>query len=171
MAKEEKNEEVVENVEEAVVENEAEVSNAEVETSGDEIVIHEELNPIDTKGINVSEEVVAKIASIAASEVKGVVAMKGNGLGELFGGKPKGVKVQMGDKETIIDINITVEYGSRIPDVAWEVQNNVKTQVEMMTGLTIASVNINVQGISMQKKTQEQKPELEEADTGKEPEQ
>ena len=112
----------------------------------------------NTGNIKISEEVVATIAGIAASEVNGVASMNGGfvgGLSEMLGKKTKGVKVQVGDKETIIDINLTVEYGARIPDIAWEVQNKVKTQVESMTGLKGVVVNIHVQGVSLSKKKQE----------------
>ena len=112
----------------------------------------------DTKGISISEEVVATIAGIAAQEVKGVTAMNANGIGEMLGRKTRGVKVQIGEKETVIDINVTVEYGARIPDIAWEVQNKVKTQVEAMTGLNVVAVNVHIQGVSVPKKKQEVKP-------------
>ena len=109
----------------------------------------------DDNGIIISEEVIASIASIAAQEVKGVAAMTANGIGEVLGRKTKGVKVQSGDKDVIIDITLTIEYGARIPDIAWEVQNRVKTQVEAQTGLNVAAVNVHVQGISVTKKKTE----------------
>ena len=109
----------------------------------------------DINDINISEEVVATIAGIAAQEVKGVSSMNASGIGEMLGVKTKGVKVQVGEKDTIVDINLTVEYGSRIPDIAWEVQNKVKTQVESMTGLNVAAVNVHVQGVNMPKKKNE----------------
>ena len=121
-----------------------------VETSKEE-----ELSETEINGINISEEVVATIAGIAASEVNGVASMSGGfvgGLSEMLGKKTKGVKVQVGEKDTVIDINLTVEYGARIPDIAWEVQNKVKTQVESMTGLNVVAVNIHVQGVSLPKK-------------------
>lgn len=111
----------------------------------------------DTKGISISEEVVATIAGIAAQEVKGVASMNANGIGEMLGRKTRGVKVQIGEKDTVIDINISVEYGARIPDIAWEVQNKVKTQVETMTGLNVVAVNVHIQGVSVSKKKQEPK--------------
>ncbi len=111
----------------------------------------------DTKGISISEEVVATIAGIAAQEVKGVASMNANGIGEMLGRKTRGVKVQIGEKDTVIDINVTVEYGARIPDIAWEVQNKVKTQVETMTGLNVVAVNVHIQGVSVPKKKQEVK--------------
>ena len=137
-------------IEEAEKKMESKVDEDIVEISAD--------SEAEINGINISEEVVATIASIAASEVNGVANMNGGfvgGLSEMFGKKTKGVKVQVGDKETIIDINLTIEYGARIPDIAWEVQNKVKTQVESMTVLKGVIVNIHVQGVSVSKKKQE----------------
>lgn len=114
----------------------------------------EEVIENDGSGIKISDEVVAIIASMAASEVKGVANMSGGlvgGISEILGKKTKGVKVQVGEKETTIDISLIVEYGARIPDVAWEVQNKVKTQVECMTGLKVVSVNVIVQGVNFPK--------------------
>ena len=120
------------------------------------------------RGIKTSDEVVATIASMAASEVSGVYNMSGGfvgGISEMLGKKTKGIKVQVGEKETVIDISLIVEYGARIPDIAWEVQNKVKTQVESMTGLNVVAVNVHVQGVnlpkenkkSMEKKVEEEK--------------
>ena len=50
-----------------------------------------------------------------------------------------------------IDVNIIVEYGSRIPDVAFEIQNRVKKSVENMTGLKVAEVNVHVQGVKTER--------------------
>jgi len=122
----------------------------------------------DIKGINISEDVVATIAGMAAQEVKGVASMNASGIGEVFGIKTKGVKVQVDDKDAVIEISLNVEYGARIPDIAWEVQNKVKTQVETMTGLNVVSVNVHVQGVNTPKKKNAEvqaapvKPEIEE---------
>ena len=79
----------------------------------------------------------AVIAGIAVSEVKkGVSGMAGGfagGISEVFSGKKecsKGIKVEMDNKDTKIDVNIIVEYGTRIPEVAFEIQNRVKKAVE-----------------------------------------
>ena len=110
------------------------------------------LNP-DNEGIKISNDVVASIAGVAVSEVQGVYSMAGGiagGISEVFGGKKnltKGIKVEVGEKETKIDVNIIVEYGVRIPDVAFEIQGRVKKAVETMTGLKVSAVNIHVQGI------------------------
>lgn len=117
-------------------------------------------NETEVNGIKISDEVVAIIAGMAASEVKGVSSMNGGivgGISEMLGKKnfAKGVKVQVGEKEALIDLFITVEYGCRIPDIAWEIQNKVKTAVENMTGLSVVEVNIHVQGVNMPKEAKE----------------
>ncbi|MGN1092379.1 MAG: Asp23/Gls24 family envelope stress response protein, partial [Monoglobaceae bacterium] len=48
-----------------------------------------------------------------------------------------------------LDLSIVVEYGSNIPDVAWEVQDKVKTEIETMTGINVESVNVSVDGINV----------------------
>lgn len=110
------------------------------------------------EGIKIADDVVATIAGIAASDVPGVAGMAGGlagGISEILGRKnlTKGVKVQVGEKETSIDINIIVEYGARIPDVSWEIQKRVKKAVESMTGLKVVEVNIHVQGVNIEKET------------------
>lgn len=107
----------------------------------------------DNSGIKISNDVVASIAGVAVSEVSGVYSMAGGiagGISEVFSGKKnlsKGIKVEVGEKDTKIDVNIIVEYGVRIPDVAFEIQGRVKKAVETMTGLKVSGVNIHVQGI------------------------
>ena len=128
----------------------------------EENVKEESLNEANT--IKIADEVVAVIAGIAVSEIPGVYSMAGGfagGITEVLSGKKilsKGIKVEVGDKETKVDVNIIVEYGTRIPDVAFEIQNRVKKAVENMTGLKVAEVNVHVQGVN----TQQEKEEIEE---------
>ena len=61
----------------------------------------------------------------------------------------KGIKVDAGEKSTKIDVNIIVEYGARIPEIAYEIQNRVKKAVESMTGLKVLEVNVHVQGVNL----------------------
>lgn len=109
----------------------------------------------ENEGIKISNDVVSSIAGIAVSEVPGVYGMAGGlagGISEVFSGKKnlsKGIRVEVGDKETKIDVNIIVEYGVRIPDIAFDIQNRVKKAVETMTGLKVSAVNINIQGINI----------------------
>ncbi|MDK2823256.1 MAG: hypothetical protein PWQ67_1506 [Clostridia bacterium] len=106
--------------------------------------------------IKVADEVVAIIAGLSATEVKGVAGMSGGvsaGIAEMLGRKnlSKGVKVEVGEKEAAIDLFVVVEFGARIPDVALQIQRNVKNAVESMTGLKVVEINIHVQGVAFKK--------------------
>jgi len=113
------------------------------------------------ENIQIADDVVAVIAGKAVSEVNGVAGMAGGfagGISEVLSGKKnlsKGIKVEVTEKDVKIAVNIIVEYGVRIPDVAFEIQNRVKKAVETMTGLNVAGVNVHVQGV----KTTEEKEE------------
>ncbi|MCI8519537.1 MAG: Asp23/Gls24 family envelope stress response protein [Clostridia bacterium] len=113
----------------------------------------EEINVTEDSSVVISEEVVSVIAGVAVSEVSGVVDTAGGfagGLTEVLSGKKKlskGIKVEVGEKETKIDVNIIVEYGIRIPDIAFEIQSKVKKSVKEMTGLDVLAVNVHVQGV------------------------
>lgn len=127
-----------------------------------------EITSSDNTGIKISNDVVASIAGVAVSEVPGVYSMAGGlagGISEVFSGKKnlsKGIKVEVGEKDTKIDVNIIVEYGVRIPDVAFEIQGRVKKAVETMTGLKVSGVNIHVQGIKTNSVENKEKEEEEE---------
>ena len=121
-----------------------------------EIVSSEDLKETDVNGVKIANEVVAIIAGVATSEVQGVAGMSGGlvgGISEILGKKnfSKGIKVEVEGNEAAIEIYIIVEYGVRIPDVAWVLQNKVKTAVEDMTGLNVVKVNIHVQGVKVEK--------------------
>ena len=131
-------------------------------------VLENEMNLETTNdtSLQISDEVVAIIAGIAANEVKGVAGMSGGlvgGITEMLGKKnfAKGIKVEVGDKVATIEIYIIVEYGVRIPDVAWEIQNKVKKSVEEMTGLNVLKVNIHVQGVKIGEKEVVELPQEE----------
>ncbi|MDI6703634.1 MAG: Asp23/Gls24 family envelope stress response protein [bacterium] len=107
--------------------------------------------------VKVSDEVVGTIAGLATVEVPGVAGMSGgivDGFAKLLTGTQltKGVKVEVGEKEAAIDLSIIVDYGVSIPEVAWKVQENVKRNVEQMTGLNVVEVNVYIQGVHMGKK-------------------
>ncbi len=128
-----------------------------------EIENKEEVLQENDESIKIANDVVASIAGVAVSEVPGVSGMAG-GITEIFGkkGLARGIKVEVGEKDTKIDVNIIVEYGIRIPDVAFQIQNRVKKAVETMTGLTVSSVNIHIQGINIPEKRGEEPQENEE---------
>ena len=105
-------------------------------------------------GIEISNDVIAVIAGVAVSEVQGVASMSGGfagGITEVLSGKKnmsKGIKVEKTENSAKIDVNIIVEYGTRIPEVAFEIQNRVKKAVESMTGFEVEEVNVHVQGVN-----------------------
>jgi uncharacterized alkaline shock family protein YloU len=103
-------------------------------------------------GIKIANEVIAIIAGIAATEVKGVAGMSGgvvDGITELVRKKnmSKGVKVEVGEKEVAVDLYVVIEYGTKIPDVAYAIQENVVKAIESMTGKHVVEVNVHIQGI------------------------
>ena len=123
------------------------------ENKNEEVIEMQEIEESSNEGIKIANDVVAVIAGVAVSEVRGVASMSGGfagGISEVLSGKKnmsKGIKVDADEKEVKIDVNIIVEYGTRIPDVAFEIQNRVKKSVENMTGLKVAEVNVHVQGV------------------------
>lgn len=126
-------------------------------------IIEEVTVDIDTGKVNISDEVVATIAGIAATEIDGVFGMWGSAIGDIaekLGAKKspqKGVKVVTGDAGAEIDVYIIVEYGKRIPELAWEVQENVKNSVETMTGIDVKTVNVRIEGVNFPKPKKEAK--------------
>lgn len=130
------------------MENENE--NNEITITPNEMVVNEENN----NKIKIADEVVAIIAGKAVSEIQGVYEMSGGfagGISEVLSGKKnlsKGIKVVVTEKDAKIDVNIIVEYGVRIPEIAFEIQTKVKKAVETMTGLKVTEVNVHVQGVN-----------------------
>ncbi len=104
--------------------------------------------------IKISVEVVSTIAGIAASEIHGVSCMYTSfvdGVAQRLGAKrnnTKGVRVDMSSNSVNIDLYIVVDYGIKIPELAWEIQENVKNSVETMTGLKVSKINIHIEGIN-----------------------
>jgi uncharacterized alkaline shock family protein YloU len=102
----------------------------------------------------IADSVVARIAGLAAREVPGVHDMTSTGLGQAFGGltgrvtgqdqMDRGVAVQVGEVECIVDLNLVVDYQASIPQVAEAIRRNVSGRIEAMTGLRTKEVNINV---------------------------
>jgi uncharacterized alkaline shock family protein YloU len=115
----------------------------------------------DKGNIVIAREVVGIIAGLAATEIEGVAGMSGGiagGIVEILGRKnlSKGVKVEVGEKEAAVDLFIIAEYGVRIPEVAWKIQENVKKAIESMTGLEVVEVNIHVQGVKISQDDREE---------------
>ncbi|WP_333775587.1 Asp23/Gls24 family envelope stress response protein [Streptomyces sp. IBSBF 3136] len=116
--------------------------------------------PAETRGkTTVADSVVAKIAGMAAREVLGIHKLGGGmarALGAMRGRVPgtgggvtQGVKVEVGERQAAVDLDVVVEYGVSIVDVAGEARTNVITAVERMTGLEVVEVNIAVADVHL----------------------
>jgi len=106
--------------------------------------------------VQIADEVVAVIAGLAATEVKGVSATSGNVTNEIAGklGKKnlsKGVKVTVNEDTVTVDMALTLDYGYGIREIASQVQEKVKNAIENMTGLTVRDVNIRIAGVNIVK--------------------
>lgn len=105
----------------------------------------------------VVDEVVASIAALAATEVKGVYSMAGtlsNQIKDYIGmhNLAKGVKVELVDDEFVIDVAIKLDYGYNVMDVSNKVQEKVKSTVENMTGMTVSDVNVKIADVYVENK-------------------
>ncbi len=117
----------------------------------------------------IADSVVARIAGLAAREVPGVHDMTSTGLSQAFGGltgrvtgqdqMDRGVAVQVGEVECIVDLNLVVDYQASIPQVAEAIRRNVSSRIEAMTGLRTKEVNINVADLSFPDEDQPQQPQ------------
>ncbi|MEW9669615.1 Asp23/Gls24 family envelope stress response protein [Ammoniphilus sp. 3BR4] len=114
--------------------------------------------------IEIAPEVIEVITGLAAAEVEGVAHMSGGFVGDIaerLGRKnlAKGVKVEVGKKEAAVDVYLIVKYGYKIPEVARNIQENVRQGIENMTGLKVVEVNVHI--VDVEFKT-EKKVEVEE---------
>lgn len=129
-------------------------------------MVEKYMNSDENGSVKISNDVVAIIAGVAATEIPGVTGMSGGitgGITEMLGMKnlSKGVKVEMGEHETAVDLFIVVDYGANITEVGQQVQQNVKASIESMTGLNVVMVNVNIQGVNIPKeKNAELEPKL-----------
>ena len=116
---------------------------------------HTSTFPVGDLGeVKIADEVVAIIAGLAASEVKGVASMAGNATRELIeriGVKSlsKGVRVQVEENEVRVAMNVNIRYGYNVPETSSEIQDKVKTAIETMTGLDVTEININIVSVTM----------------------
>ena len=116
-----------------------------------------EKNPSASAGsLKVSNEVIAKIAELAAAEISGVATEDGKlsapqsriGLPPLLNAP---VKISVSKEAAVIDVSIVTEQGSKAVTVASDVQESVKSAVQSMTGIPVSKVNVNIVGIKLNK--------------------
>ena len=114
--------------------------------------MHKDESRTDLGTIRIHKNVIASIASLAATEIEGVKRIGGDfksGLIALIGKKASLViKVEIDKNEEVrVEIPLVIKYGFNIPDVANKVQENIRNALEKMTNLLIKDINIKVQGI------------------------
>lgn len=107
--------------------------------------------------VQIADDVVAMIASLAAADIEGVTVMAGNITNELMskvGMKKltKGVKVDVLEGNVSVDLAVALDYGYSIPSTSQQIQMKVKNAIENMTGLTCSDVNIRIVGVNMKDK-------------------
>jgi uncharacterized alkaline shock family protein YloU len=126
-------------------------------------------NPATRGRTTIADGVVEKIAGLAARDVLGVHAM-GSGISRTLGAVrdrvpggtksvSRGVKAEVGEVQTALDLEIVVDYGVSIADVARDVRENVISAVERMTGLEVVEVNIAVSDVKLPEEEDEEEPE------------
>lgn len=123
----------------------------EKETIKNTYVLQEDEN---IGSVQIADEVVAMIASLAATEVEGVSSMAGNISNELMSkvgmkNLTKGVRVEVVGSNVKVELAAFMEYGYNIPGTSRKVQERVKNAIENMTGLTVTDVNIRIAGVNM----------------------
>ncbi len=108
---------------------------------------------------SIAPTVVTKIAGLAAREVSGVYKL-GGGAARAFGAirervpgarssVGQGVSVEVGERQAAVDLEVMVEYGVDIVELAKAIRRNVSTSIERMTGLEVTEVNISVDDIHL----------------------
>ncbi|MHB9862716.1 Asp23/Gls24 family envelope stress response protein [Streptomyces sp. YIM S03343] len=129
-------------------------------------------DPASRGRTTIADGVVEKIAGMAARDVVGVHTM-GSGLSRTFGAVrervpgasksvARGVKAEVGEVQTALDLEIVVDYGVSISDVARAVRENVVSAVERMTGLEVVEVNIAVSDVKLpEEEEEEQEPRIQ----------
>ncbi len=118
-------------------------------------------NNIEFGQVKISDDVVIIIAGIATSGVKGVSTARtgvADGISNLFSKNnySKGIKVEINENTVVLDIFINVEYGNKISEVAKEVQAAVKKEIETMTDMQVAAVNVHILNIIQEKEKEKE---------------
>ena len=127
----------------------------ERETAKNTVVLKDDEN---VGAIQIADDVVAMIASLATTEVEGVNAMAGTITNELMSkvgvkSLTKGVRVEVLEGNVTVDLAVTMEYGYNIPATCQKVQAKVKSAIENMTGLEVTDVNVRIAGVDVQSKS------------------
>ncbi len=152
--------------------SEEEIVEQTIEAEEDEVTVGQDAERIGN--IKISIDVVSTIAGAATVSCDGVYGMAGSLAGDIaerLGAKKnpnKGVKVDMNETTASVDLYIIVKYGVRIPELAWEVQESVKNNIESMTGLKVDKVNIHIEGVNFDEEAPKEESEADSAQNAEE---
>jgi len=124
----------------------------------------EEKNLGEMVNVKISEEVIGLLAEKAIKNIDGVIGLTSNVVESLVAMVSrktgvKGVSADIKNENVSITLHTVIRFGVRIPEIAWQIQENVKTVVESMTGLTVDKVNVCVDGVQF---PEEEQPAIEE---------
>lgn len=112
-------------------------------------------NDTELGSVQIHNNVIATIARLAAIKVPGVFEMSGGIVDDLAGmirnkkAGDRGIRVEFDESGVVIQLHVVLEYGIRIPHVAWQLQTEVRQAVEQMTGKHVKAVQVIVQGVKL----------------------
>lgn len=111
------------------------------------------INWEETNGsVYIYDEVLKTIIAASVESINGVVGMSPGFMEEIMEGfskrnHSKGIKINYKNRQMIIDLYVIIEYGTKIPDLSWDIQQNVRRSVEQILNIKTNKVNINIQGV------------------------
>lgn len=134
--------------------NQAKRAAAEVSPDHPDIPFEHVENGNELGSVQIHNSVIAAIARVAALKIPGVVELSGglvDGLAGMIGKKTadRGIRVEHEDATVSLELHVVLEFGTRIPHVAWQIQTEVRAAVEKMTGKPVKAVNVIVQGVRL----------------------
>lgn len=100
---------------------------------------------------DISRKVLARIASLAASEIDGLVPPRGDAINKFIDsiqGRTDGIRVDYGSTEAAINMLIRVQFGTHIPDVTGRLRKRIAKRIHEMTGLNVSRIDIRVQDVT-----------------------
>lgn len=107
---------------------------------------------VDQGSVYIYDEVLKTIIAASVTEIKGVAGMSPGFVDEIIEGlgkknNNKGIKTSYKNQQMIIDLYVIIEYGTKIPDLSWDIQQNVKRSIDKILNIKTSKVNINIQGV------------------------
>lgn len=114
--------------------------------------------------VKIHHEAISTIAGHIISEIPGVVRMSGSvveNIAERLGKRAldKGIRTEVMGNEVKVEVSVVIRFGVKIPEIAWQIQKKIRKAIEEMTGLHVANINVNIEGVKIDK--HEETPKVE----------